>query len=167
MPYTTPVTNHSAASHFNVADWTRIYRNSQLASSLAGIMLGTPIQFDAIVLPTTTTNPTTALAMLNTILANIERMRLAMVALIPTLTEVKDDWTAGAGTISPSYTHANQWETTIDAVWDYYSGDSLTGPLTLSADLTVATGTTLIVVDSINTAGYDIILQGTAKLYII
>lgn len=167
MSYVTPVKNHSAASYFNVADWTRIYGNAQLMNSLVAIKLNKVILFNAVAVPTTSTNPSSILSMVNTLCANLERTRLEMVALIPTLTEIKDDWVAGPAEQAPDYSHVNQWETEIDSMWDYYSGDSLEVNKTLTGDLIVPTGTVAIYVDSINTNGYNIDIQGTGELYII
>lgn len=167
MSYVTPVTNHTASSYFNVADWNRIYNNAQLMCSLAEIKLGSPIVFTSVVAQTITTNPTTILLSIGTLLTNIDNARAAMAALLPALTTVKHDWLAGMGNVAPNYTHVNQWESTIDAIWDYWSGDNLPVCPSLSTDLTIPTATTAIYVDCIDVNGYNIEVQGTGILYII
>jgi hypothetical protein len=173
MAYVTPVTDRTSAdiaarnskAFMNVVDWTRIYNNSQLVNSLAAIMLGTGITFDVIALPTITTIP--SVTNLNLLTGNIERIRVAVAAVLPSLTEIKDDYIAGAGEVAPRYTDVNLWESTLDAVWVYYDGPDLDVCPTLSADLTVATGTNHIVVDCIDAANFNIDIQGTGNLYII
>lgn len=174
MAYVTPVKDRvlsdvtppvTAKGYFNVADWVRIYGNAQLASALAAIELGTPLAFTAVVAPTITTiSPRTQL---NTLLSNIETMRAAMVALIPSLVAVKYDWAAGINEDAPDYTDANLWETTIDAVWDYYDGDSLVTCPSLSEDLVIGTGEVQIFVGCVNTNGYDITINDTGVMHII
>lgn len=173
MPYTTPITDRTNAdilaqnskAYINVVDWNRIYRNAQLASALAEIELGTPIDFDILAEPTITTIPT--VGFLNTLLANIERMRLAMVAEIPTLAEIKDDWEGGSHKPSPNYQYVNQWEATIDAIWDHWDGDDLEVCPTLTGDLTILTGTNVTYVDCLDMANFNVDIQGTGNLYII
>lgn len=174
MSYVTPVkdrvlsdvTTPTAKGYLNVADFVRIYGNARLTSALASIELGTSIAFTFVSAPTTTTTEG-IYTMLNTLLSSVETLRLAMVALIPTLTEVKDDWTPGPNEDAPDYTDANLWETTIDAIWDYYSGDNLVVCPTLTENLTILTGETVVYVDCLETDGYDIDIQGTGALHII
>lgn len=163
------VTTPTSKGLFNVADWTRIYGNARLTNSLAEINLDTAITFNLVAAPTTSRTLTGIITDINTLLANIERLRLAVAGeSIPgTTTEIVDDWVAGQNEEAPDYTDVNLWESTIDAIWTNYSGGDLDVDLVLSEDLTIATATTLIVVDSIDANGYDIIMQGTAKLYII
>lgn len=167
MSYVTPVKNHSAASYFNVADWTRIYGNAQLTNNLVAAKLSKAILFNTIATPTTSTNPSSILSMVDTLCANLERTRLEMVALIPTLTEIKDDWVAGPAEVAPDYSHVNQWETEIDAMWDYYNGDDLEVDYILTGDLIVPTATQAIYINSIDTDTYNIYIEGTGQLYII
>lgn len=173
--YTTPVTDRAASdivarnskAFINVADRVRIYHNSYLVSALASVELGTTITFNALTDPTTTSFPT--VTEWNTLLANIEAVRLAVAALsIPgTSTGIKDDWEAGPGKHAPDYTDANLWESTLDAIWDYYNGSSLTVDLVLSGDLTVPTNTKYVVIDSIDTNGYNIIVESGETLAIL
>lgn len=173
MAYITPVTDRAPAdivalnskAYWNVADWERVYNNSYLTSALASIMLDTPIAFTLLTAPTIATIP--AVADFNTLLTNIENARIAMIALLPALTEIKDNWQAGANVQVPNYTHANQWETTIDAIWDHWNGDSLPVCPILSSDLTVLTGTNAIYVDCLDLANFNADVQGTGNLYII
>jgi hypothetical protein len=173
MAYVTPVTDRTSAdiaarnskAFMNVADWSRIYSNSQLVNSLAAIMLDTGIVFNILSTPTITTIPN--VTDLNTLTGNIERVRVAVIAVLPTLTEIKDDYEAGPDKTAPKYTDVNLWESVLDAVWVYYDGPDLDVCPTLSADLTVATGTNHIVVDCIDAANFNIDIQGTGNLYII
>ena len=168
MSYVTAVTNHTAAGYINVADVNRIYGNARLASQLTAISW-TNITFDDVAAAETTTTPTNILEMINTTLANIERMRLAGedAGVTGISTEIKDDWLAGAGNPAPIYSHVNIWESTIDAIWEYFGGPALDVCPTLTADLTITTGNYLVVVDCIDTDTFSIILEGTAVLYII
>jgi hypothetical protein len=173
MAYSTPVTDRTSAdiaarnskAFLNVSDWTRIYNNSQVVNSLAAIMLGAGIAFDTIALPTITTIP--SVTNLNLLTGNIERVRVAVIAVLPSLTEIKDDYEAGPDKTAPKYTDVNLWESTLDAIWNYYDGPDLDVCPTLAADLTVATGTNHIVVDCIDAANFNIDIQGTGNLYII
>lgn len=175
MSYVTPVTDRTYAdlvalnskAYMNVVDWARIYGNSRLVNSLAAIELATGIQFNILSIPTTTTIPSAT--DVNTLAGNIERARLAVVGeSIPgTSTEIKDDYIAGAGEMAPKYTDVNLWESTLDAIWEYYNGPDLDVCPTLSADLTILTGAQEIYVDCINPGNFEIIIQGTGELHII
>jgi hypothetical protein len=171
--YITPVVDRDAAdiaaqnskAYFNVADWTRIYGNARLASALAAIMLDDAIAFDEIAAPAITDFPD--VADFNTLLGNINNMVVAMAAELPTLTEVKDDWQAGASNPSPNYNHANQWEQTIDAIWDHWAGDSLEVCPNLTGNVTVGSGQTKIYVDCVNTNGHSITVNSGGVMHII
>lgn len=174
MAYTTPVTDRTAAdivaknskAYFNVADWTRVYNNSQLVNSLVTVMLDERITFDTLTAPTIATIPT--VTDFNTMIANIERTRFEVAANTPIVAvEIKDDWAAGFNQDAPDYIDANLWESTLDAIWDYYSGDSIEVCPTLTGNLTVLTGASAIYVDCLDTANYIVDLQGTAVLHII
>ena len=173
MGYTTPVIDRTNAdiiarnskAFMNVADWTRIYRNAQLASSLSAIELDEIITFDILPTPTITYIP--RVSFLNTLLANIERTRLAMSSLIPTLTEIKDDWEGGAHKVSPNYQYVNLWEKTIDVIWDHWNGDSLEVCPNLSADVVVSSGQTKIYVDCVNTNGHSITVDPGGVMHVI
>lgn len=176
MAYVTPVitdrtatdiANKTSKAYWNVADWIRVYGNSEVTNSLTEIMLNTPIQFDLLTAPTTTTIPT--VADFNTFLANIERTRVAVQSeSIPgTGSEIKDDWAAGASESAPTYINANLWESTIDAIWNHWNGGDLEVCPTLTADLTITTGNREIYIDCLDAADFNIDLQGTAQLFII
>jgi hypothetical protein len=167
MSYVTAVTNKTAASYWNVADWVRVYGNSQLVNSLAEIMLDTPIVFNTLTAPTITTIP--VVTDFNTFLANIERTRVAVAgeSIAGTTTEIKDDYEAGPNKQAPNYVDANLWESTIDAIWEHFNGPDLDVDLVLSADLTVTTGMTLIIVDSLDANGFNITVEDGATLAII
>lgn len=175
MSYTTPVTDRTAAdvvakntkAHFNVADWTRIYRNAQLVNSLVEILIEDgPLSFPVVSAPAITSIP--SVADFDTLLLSIETFRTTnslLTAVAPTA--IKHDWIAGVGYPSPKYTDVNLWETTIDAIWTYLNGSSYLACPTLSANLTLATATTAIYINCIDTSTYTIDLQGTSKLFIL
>jgi len=174
MSYTTPVTDRAlsditvmtAKGYFNVADWTRIYRNAQIVNSLVEILVNTPNSFPVISTPTIMSIPD--LADFNALLLSIENFRTASApieAVAPTA--IKHDWIAGAGQLAPKYTDINLWESTIDAIWVYANGSSYAACPTLSANLTLLTASNEIYINCIDTGTHNIDLQGTAKLFII
>lgn len=177
MSYTTPVTdraqsditNRTSKGFFNVADWARIYANARLVSSLAEMNLGSAIVFNQIsTTPTTSSIPT--IDDFNTLIANIERVRAAaFLADAPTgtETEIKDDYEAGASKEIFDYQDVNLWESTLDAIWDFYNGAAIQVCPTLAATLTVTTGNTQVYIDCLDAAGFDVDLQGTAQLIIL
>lgn len=167
MAYITPVTNRTANSFFNVADWSRIHDNSKLLNSLMRIVWDAGL-FIEFTVPIITTNPELALSNLNTMLENIEvNMRQYVTTELPALTPVKYDWPAGRDVDSPSYIHANQWEITIDAMWEYFDGPDLLVCPTLEANLTILTGTYLVVVDCIDVDDFELVIEGTGRLFVI
>ena len=176
MAYTTAVYDRTntdiytktSKAYLNVADWTRIYNNCQLVSSLSEILTGAPISFILITIPTTASIPT--IDDLRNITGNIETLRAAVVAaetITGIDTEIKTDWFAGASYQAPNYQDVNAWERTIDLIWDFYNGDSYDVCPTLTGNVTVTTGNYEIYIDCIDMADYNIDLQGTANLYII
>lgn len=172
MSYVTPVTDRSQAdivaknskAFFNVTDWERIYNNARLAIDLARIIGGLSVGWDDIYQQYITYIPN--VTHFNTLLENIELARQAV--NIPTAaTVIKYDWEAGSRKQAPKYTHVNQWEKTINAIWTYYNGGSIPVCPVLSSNLTVLTGNYALYIDCLDMADYNIDLQGTAKLYII
>lgn len=160
----TDITNRTSKAFLNVADWTRIYTNAQLTASYGELVKGSYIVFTPIAPATTTTWP--SVTDLNTLLANINRIRTAFLTNLPSLTAVKEDWTAGQGSIAPNYTHVNQWEANVDAVWVYINGAALTS-LTMTGNLTITTGNRNIYIDFVDAGNFDIDLQGSAELHIL
>jgi len=174
MAYTTPVTDRAQSDidtptskgYFNVSDWPRIHDNAKVVTALAEIETGTPIPFTTQAAPTVTTIPN--VANFNTLLTSIEAMRLAVLADIPSLaTSIKDDWGEGVGVPVFNFEDVNLWEQTLDAAWVYYDGASLEVCPTLTADLTILTGTYAVYVDCIDMGIYNVDIQGTGILYII
>ena len=119
MTWTTPiydrvlsdVTTPTAKGYFNVADWTRIYDNAAYVNAEILTNTGHTVTFTTITAPTTSIDPTTIITKFNTLLANIEAMRLYVNlhgASISAMTNLV--YTAGAGEIAPSYIDVNQWE---------------------------------------------------------
>jgi hypothetical protein len=101
----------------SVDDWGRVYGNAQYVSAEYAAVLPTPPIFTAITAPTTAQDPTTMVAKFNTLLNNIELMRLGVNtygAAVPAITTLV--YVAGAGTYAPKYTDVNQWESTIDLI---------------------------------------------------
>ena len=177
MSYVTAITDRVLADvtptptskgYFNVADWTRVYENARLASALAALELGTPIVFNSATAPTITTVQGIHTA-LNILLANIERMRLAVAgeSIAGTTTEIEDNWVSGANEDAPDYTDANLWESTVDAVWEHYGGPDLENCPSLTGNLVVGTGVTQIYVGCVDTNGYDITVNDTGVMHII
>lgn len=125
MTYTPPVydrtaldiTNLTAKAFFNVADWVRVYNNALVVNELVEFLLSINITFDTVTTPTITTIPT--VTQLNTLLANIERIRVAAcLPAITGLTEVTAAWVAGNAEDSPTYLDANTWERVLDVIYN-------------------------------------------------
>ncbi len=174
MSYVTPVTDRTAAdiaarnskAYFNITDWTRIYRNAQLVNSLVEISVGAANSFPVITAPVIIDLP--SVTTFNSLLLSIENFRTASApieAVAPSA--VKHNWIAGVGQPAPKYTDVNLWETTINAIWIYLNGSGYSMCPTLSADLTLATATTAIYINCIDTSTHIIDLQGTSKLFIL
>ncbi len=173
--YVTPVTDRDQAdidalnskAYFNVADWSRIYNNSYLVSSLAAVILDEAISFTFLTTPTITEFPN--LLEFNAFVANIEAVRLAVAAenIDGTDTEIVDDYAGGYSNPSPNYVDANLWESTLDAIWAFYDGPDILECPTLIANLTITTGNRGIYIDCLNMADFNADLQGTARLIVI
>jgi hypothetical protein len=129
------IANRTVKAFFNVADWQRIYNNAQVTRLLVEYLRGATITFDAVTEPTVMSiADATAL---NTLLANIERIRLASgLDTISGVTEVASDWAVGVNTDSPDYLDVNQWEQVLHIIFNLiaplteyviYSGVSATG----------------------------------------
>lgn len=175
MAYTTPITNRTitdvqnktSKAFFNVADWTRIKDNEHLTRSLAEILLSISVSASFIPDVTTLTIPTAT--EVNLLLTNIENLRLAVAgeSITGAQTEINDTWQAGLFKTAPNYEDVNLWESTIHAIWTHIHGAIYDNCPTLTVDLTVTTGNREIYIDCLDTADYNVDLQGTAKLYII
>lgn len=164
MSYVTPVTDRTfsdiaaknSKAYFNVADWTRIYRNGQIVVRIAGISSAGDIDYFSypiIGTPSTTSFPLAT--DINNVMSSINDV-LNDFAYGGTL--LKENWIAGVGEASPTYIDVNLWESAIDWIWGRVSGSSydvcptLTGDLTLSADY--------IVIDCIDTNGHTLNTNG-------
>lgn len=175
MSYITPVTNRTSTdiiaknskAYFNITDWQRIYDNTFLTKSLAEILLSSNISVSTLTEPTITTIPTAA--NFNALLTNIETLRLAVAAesIVGAQTVINDAWETGLFKPAPDWEDANLWESTIDAIWQHFGGNDLDVCLSLSANLTLLNGETLIVIDCIDANNFEISLEGDAALYII
>lgn len=124
MKYITPVydrtaldvTNRTAKGFLNVADWQRVYNNAQVTKALVDFLLSISITFDTLTEPTITTIPT--VSELNTLLANIDRIRInSALPAISGLVEIKDDWTAGSSADTPTYLDVNDWEQVLNVIF--------------------------------------------------
>ena len=173
MSYTTPVTDRTAAdlvarnskAFMNVADWVRIYENSRIVHDIVEIEGGSPIAFTAISTPTSTSIP--MITDVNTLTENIEttRFELEFIETVPgAQIPIKHDYEAGASKPAFDYKDVNRWESTLDAIFEFFGVEECP---TLSANLTVLTGTHEIYVDCLDMATFDVDLQSTANLYII
>jgi len=91
----------------------------------------------------------------------------AGVAVVGALTSIKDDYIAGINEDAPDYNDVNLWEETIDIIWTEYGGPDLEACPTLIQDLTVTDGNYVIYIDCLDTADYNVTLEGDARLYII
>lgn len=124
MSYTTPIydrtaediTSLTSKAYFNVADWARIYDNAEAAHALVESLLNIIVVFDEVVPPTMET--IASVTALNTLLANIERLRLAStLPAIIGLVAIKYTWLAGANEEVPDYSIVNSWEQVIDIIY--------------------------------------------------
>jgi len=138
MAWVTPVTdrtlsdilNKETKGYFNKADWTRIYDNSDVLNDLIDSKFSETITFDTVVVPNIDGAPNSILALLNTTLANVERMRVELLASFPFVlitgaVEVVDDWEAGDLKVVPDYTDVNEWEETLGIMYDAVTDASL------------------------------------------
>jgi hypothetical protein len=125
MKYVPPITDRTAEdiatqtdkAFFNVADWVRVYGNAELVKTIVEIVLSISITFDAVAEPTTTSIPT--VAAFNTLLANINRIRLnSRLSGIDGLVAVNENWTAGISEDAPTYDTVNEWELVLDLIRD-------------------------------------------------
>lgn len=175
MSYTTPITDRTYAdiaarnskAYFNVADWTRIKGNEQIVRRLTEILLS--ISVSASLIPDVTTLTIPKATEINLLLTNIENLRLAVAgeSIVGTTTEIKDDWASGISGTSPTIVDVNLWESTIDAIWAHFLGNTYPVCISLSSNLTVTNGNRYIAIDCIDANNYDISLEGDAALYII
>lgn len=124
MAYTTPIfdrtiadiTGKTSKGYFNVADWTRIYDNALETRNQIYSTFGDLLTFDTVTTPTTATIPNKT--DLNKLCLNIERIRVWSNTNFGTsLSAVKYDWSEGLTVLAPDYTYVNQWEQTIDIVY--------------------------------------------------
>lgn len=122
--YTTPiydrtladVESQTAKAFLNVVDWLRIYNNTEIVNEILNTLLSSTVTFDTVTEPTITTIPT--VTQLNTLLANIERIRVA--ACLPTIegvSAIASDWVAGSSEDAPTYLDVNEWEKVLDVVF--------------------------------------------------
>lgn len=114
------ITSQTAKAFFNVADWVRIYGNAEIVNEVINTLLSIGVTFDTVTTPTITTIPT--VTQLNTLLANIERIRVA--ACLPEitgLTAITSAWTAGSSADAPTYLDVNEWEQVLDIVFSMIS----------------------------------------------
>ena len=119
----TPITDRAKSdldaktkkAYWNLSDWLRVKANTDFVRELADYVLSANIAKNALTAPTITTFPTAD--EVNQFLENIEEVRATVTPTL--LPAIKTDWAAGFGAISPNYTHANQWESTLDFIMRY------------------------------------------------
>lgn len=103
------ITNKTSKAYFNVADWTRIYDNSLIVRDDLVTLYGYAITFTTLTTPTTATIPSASL--INSLILNIERARLASgLPLGIGLAVLKTDWPEGINASAPDYEDVNDWE---------------------------------------------------------
>lgn len=106
------ITNRTSKAFMNVADWVRIYGNSNVLHAVAEFCLGVSLTFDSISSPTILSWGLAA--NLNKLLTNIERVRTqSSLPAIPGIAQLKTDWAEGGAAESPDYLDVNSWEQTI------------------------------------------------------
>lgn len=112
------ITNRTAKAFFNVADWLRVYGNSEIVNALTNVYLALSIPFTELTEPTVTTFPTAA--EINSLIENIDLCRAA--ACLPSALGVETldyAYTEGAGGTVPDYTDVNAWEADLALVREY------------------------------------------------
>lgn len=129
MPYVTAVTdrgasdiaNRTSKAFFNVADWERIYDNTEYVRGEIVTLFGPVIVFsDTISDPTVISIPDVTI--FNILTQRIEQLRQVALAVMPELATtpsygaIKHDWEAGIDKNVPTYKHVNQWERIIDVI---------------------------------------------------
>jgi len=115
------VANRTVKAFFNVADWQRIYNNEQVTRLLVEFLRGVSIDFDTLSAVTTATIADAAA--LNTLLLNIERIRLeSELTFMPGMDAVASDWGVGTGADSPDYLDANHWEEVLHIIFNMLPG---------------------------------------------
>ncbi len=111
------VTNKTSKGYFNIADWERIDNNARVAKALVDFLLSIDVSYGATITPDITTIPT--VTNLNTLLTNIENLRIAIDAYpITGVVAIRNDWQAGPGQAAPDYEDANDWERNIDLIYN-------------------------------------------------
>lgn len=105
----TDIVNRTSKAFLNVADWLRIYGNTEQAQALAQVMLATAVTLTDLSAPAITSFP--AAAEINTLIENIDLIRQAIAA--PTsigIVALDHDYEAGSGATVPTYVEVNAWE---------------------------------------------------------
>lgn len=174
MSYVTPITDRAQSDidsrtskgFWNVSDWTRVYGNSYLISSLVNITPGYACAFILLNAPTVTTIPT--ITDFNNFLTNIETLRNVVYtnegAPASIATAIKDNYVGGLDGTWPNYADVNYWETVLDAIWNYYSFSSIQVCPTLTSNLTLTNFK--IYIDCLDMGIYSVD-TGVYNLYII
>ena len=107
------VTNKTAKGYINTADFQRIVTNiyaliGHVYTRMAIVITARISSYGITVIPTQTE--------INNLCLNLEEVRVAMVAIDPTIgtvsgiVSVKTDWEAGPITQSPTFRNVNDWE---------------------------------------------------------
>lgn len=122
---------------FNVADWIRIYGNTEHVGALLNALRKVNIVLTTLTEPAITTIP--SIDDINSFVANIEALRVASGAsVISGVMVLKIDYIAGAGAKSPDYEDVNDWERDLalikeflynSATYTVFSGVAETGQI--------------------------------------
>lgn len=109
------ITGRTAKAFFNVADWLRVYGNSEIANQLVNAYLALSVPFTALTAPTITSFPT--VTEINNLVENIDLLRAA--AYLPAATGIlvlDYAYTEGPGGTAPDYTDVNAWENDLELI---------------------------------------------------
>lgn len=107
----------TAKAFFNVADWVRIYGNTEQVNAFVRLMTGLDVALTPLTAPVATSFPD--VSEINSLIENIDRLRAAVP--LPSglgLVALKHDYVAGPGAEAPDYEDVNDWERDLLLVRD-------------------------------------------------
>jgi hypothetical protein len=105
----TDITNRTAKAFINIVDWVRINGNTEILHALIESLMSIGVDFTTLPTPTITTFPT--VAQINSLITNIENIRIN--SGLPSalgIVELFDEWSAGMWGQTPGYEDVNDWE---------------------------------------------------------
>ncbi len=119
----TDVETMTAKGYIHLADWERIYDNSDELNDLVLTETGYSVPFSTS--PGTVVEATIpTIAQLNALIGNIEAVRAYIESIdaglmsITGMVELKDDWLDGPNVPSPNYRHVNDWERVTELLYN-------------------------------------------------